>query len=43
MSRYSGRYYKGASKDVKAEKRAEAEARQSKAAKLLRDIFPLCA
>ena len=28
MSRYSGRYYKGASKDVKAEKRAEAEARQ---------------
>lgn len=30
MSRYSGRYHKGASKDVKAEKRAEAEARNAK-------------
>lgn len=29
MSRYSGRYHKGASKDIKAEKRAEAEARQA--------------
>lgn len=28
MARYSGSYYKGASKDIKAEKRAEAEARQ---------------
>jgi hypothetical protein len=28
MARYSGRYYKGASKDIKAEKRAEAEVRQ---------------
>jgi hypothetical protein len=27
MSRYSGRYHKGASKDAKAEKRAEAEFR----------------
>jgi hypothetical protein len=30
MSRYSGRYYKGASKDLKAAKRAEAEKRQAK-------------
>jgi hypothetical protein len=28
MATYSGRYYKGASKDIKAQKRAEAEARQ---------------
>lgn len=27
MSRYSGRYYKGASKDIKVLKRVEAEAR----------------
>lgn len=30
MSRYSGRYHKGASKDVKAEKRAEAEGRNAR-------------
>lgn len=30
MSRYSGKFYKGASKDIRAEKRAEAEARNKK-------------
>lgn len=29
MSRYSGTYYKGAAKDIRAEKRAEAEARNN--------------